>query len=319
MSKKANSGARKAKEKSYRRWGIPLAIAAFLLIMVLTYFAVQSIRAPPGPSWHLDNGNLLVFDNQEPVSATLQPIEATSNYTLEKVTYQSFGDNIYGLLRIPNSSGTKPPVVIVLPGATVNKEADSGMANALSSWGYASLTLDERGNNGETPGPSAMDVNGGYQSYTQGDTPVQYKQIYDILLAYDYIKSRQDLNGNDVAILGESMGGRFAIIAAAMEPEVKGVFTVSAGPYGLQSQDDPTADKFITSIEPASYLSKLPPRKLSMFHFTNDSTIPINMGKSLYDAAGEPKAWHEYEGNTHGVYSETYAGDLHDELRSVLS
>ncbi len=72
-----------------------------------------------------------------------------------------------------------------------------------------------------------------------------------------------DLDGDNVAVLGESMGGRFAIIATALEPRLKAAIGVSTGPYGLQGDDDASV-RFVKSIEPAGYLSSLPPRKLIM-------------------------------------------------------
>ncbi len=56
------------------------------------------------------------------------------------------------------------------------------MAKALCSWGYATLTLDERGNNGKTPGPSPMDSGKRLYAFANGGDPVQYKQVYDVLL-----------------------------------------------------------------------------------------------------------------------------------------
>jgi fermentation-respiration switch protein FrsA (DUF1100 family) len=146
---------------------------------------------------------------------------------------------------------------------------------------------------------------------------VQYAQVYDVLLGYDFIKSRQDLDSGNVAVLGESMGGRFAIVSAALEPGLKTAIAISGGPYGLKGNDD-ASTRFIKSIEPANYLSKLSPRKLIMFHFTDDPVIPLNTGKELFAAAAQPKAWHQYNGSVHGIYSDIYAPDLRDELRSVF-
>ena len=192
------------------------------------------------------------------------------------------------------------------------------MANALCSWGYASLTLDERGNGGETKGSSPMDFTTGYDAYRSGGMPAQYAQIYDVLLGYDYVRSRKDLDGGNVSVLGESMGGRFAIVAAGIEPGFKAAFVVSSGPYGLDAGNNMDALRFVDSVEPATYLKKLPPRKLVMFHFTNDTIIPIAYARSLYDNASQPKAWYRYNGSVHGVYSDMYAPDLHAELRSVF-
>ncbi|CAJ37911.1 alpha/beta hydrolase [Methanocella arvoryzae] len=317
MSKNSKSRARKGQKQAVRRWAVPIALLVFIAIISMAYLAFQSAHETPITLWKLDNASRLGFEQREPVDGSSTVIESTPDYTVENVVYKSFGDNVHALLRIPKNI-TNPPVVIVLPAATVNKEADADMAKALASWGYASLTLDERGNNGSTPGPSAMDLNGGYQAFINNRDPVQYKQVFDVLQGYEYIKSRADLNGSNVAVLGESMGGRFAIVSAALEPGMKGAFVISSGPYGLDRTGNALADQFSTSVEPETYLSMLPPRKVVMFHFTGDKVIPVEQGKSLYANASEPKAWYEYSGDVHGVYSEIYAEDLRNELKAVL-
>ncbi len=99
---------------------------------------------------------------------------------------------------------------------------------------------------------------------------------------------------------------------------MKAAVIVSSGPYGLKAGDNTDAQRFVDSVEPATYLQKLPPRKLVMFHFTNDTIIPIVYGRSLYDNAGQPKAWYRYNGSVHGVYSDIYAPDLHTEMMTVF-
>jgi uncharacterized protein len=307
---------RKRKSRNRVLTGV-IALATLVIALFIAYLLFFNGNSGDGKAWHLDSGGLLAFDARPRVQVTSLPVESTPDWSLENISYESFGTNVHALLRIPKNV-SRPPVVIVLPGATVNKEADAGMAMALASRGYATLTLDERGNNGETPGPNSNDLNSGYAAFVDGGDPVQYKQVYDVLLGYDFIKSRQDLDSNNVAVLGESMGGRFAIVSAALEPGIKAAIAVSGGPYGYKGNDD-ASTRFFKSIEPANYLSKLSPRKLIMFHFTDDPVIPIALGRQLYDAAAQPKAWHQYNGSTHGIYSDVYASDLHDELRSVFS
>lgn len=289
-----------------------------IMAVIVTVFIIpktndQTTETP----WSVDESSHLSFGHRELIAPQADLIEDTGNYSLEKVTYGSYDTKVYGLLRVPKNV-SKPPVVIVLPAATVTKEADAPMATALSSWGYASLTLDERGNGGETGGRSPMDFTTGYEVYRNGGMPAQYSQIYDVLLGYDYVRSRDDLDGGNIAMLGESMGGRFAVVAAGIEPGLKAAFVVSSGPYGLDAGNNRDAIRFVSSVEPATYLKNLPPRKLVMFHFTSDPVIPIAYGRSLYDAAGQPKAWYQYNGSVHGVYSDRYAPDLHAELVSIF-
>ena len=55
-----------------------------------------------------------------------------------------------GLLRIPVSGQNsmakvvRVPGIVLLPGATVTKEREQGLAKYLADLGYATLTLDQR-------------------------------------------------------------------------------------------------------------------------------------------------------------------------------
>ncbi len=316
MSKK--SEAKSIGQRNTRTLLIGLFTLVVILAVVVTLFTLSNRNnQTPETAWSVDASDALSFSHRDLVSPHANLIEDTPNYSLETISYTSYDTTVYGLLRIPKNV-PNPPVVIVLPAATVTKEGDFVMAEALRSWGYASLTLDERGNGGETLGRSPMDFMAGFDAFRNGDLPAQYAQIYDVLLGYDYIRSRKDLDGDNVAVLGESMGGRFAVVAAGIEPGLKAAVVVSSGPYGLKAGNDTDAQRFVDSVEPATYLQKLPPRKLVMFHFTDDTIIPIAHARSLYDNAGEPKAWYQYNGSVHGVYSDMFAPDLHAEMITVF-
>jgi dienelactone hydrolase len=305
---------------------IGLIVAAFILIAIAYYYVSTHPGANTGVTnaqWSLDaSGHLTFPEARGPVEANSTVVESTANYTREEVNYTSFGDQVYASLCIPKNV-TRPPVIIVLPAATINKETDFGMAESLNDMGYASLTLDERGNNGETGGMFAGNWTDGFDSYTAGGTPTQYKQIYDVLRALDYVKSRSDLDGNNVAILGESIGGMWSIITAAEDSQFKGVICVSSSGFNFPVYDNSTqanieANRFLGSMQPSNYLSLLPPRKLVMIHFTNDTTIPISDAKALYANASQPKAFYEYDGDLHGLANLTYMPDLHRELQGML-
>ena len=173
----------------------------------------------------------------------------------------------------------------MLPGATVTKEIDAPMAIGLCKMGYATLTLDERGQGQTDGGVDERDWQTGFNDYINGSTPVQYKQVYDSLKALDYVKSRGDLDGNNVAILGESIGGMWAIVAAGEEPQYKGVITVSSSDFAMPDTNDTGAIQFISAVMPSKYLSSLPPRKLAMFQFDSDPVVHMSDGKVLYDNA----------------------------------
>jgi hypothetical protein len=315
VSKKSVSEKKKAAEKNKRL--IAIASVLFILSVAIVLAYVFFFNAGESKTWSIDGQGLLRFSYRGPVEAFSIPVNSPDDYMFEKIIYRSFGDDVYALLRIPKNV-TSPPVVIVLPAASINKENDGEMAKALASMGYASMTLDERGNNGETKGTFAGDLQAGYIEYKNNGEPVQYEQAYDVLRAIDYVKTRSDVDSKNIAILGESMGGRFAIIAGALDPDVRGVIVISTSGYGQHSYADDKLNEFMKSVEPGYYLERLPPRKFVMVHFKNDTVIPVDMGVELYGRADIPKALYLYDGSVHGLYSDIYSEDLRKELKEIF-
>jgi dienelactone hydrolase len=167
-------------------------------------------------------------------------------------------------------------------------------------------------------GIDERDWQSGFDAYVNGSTPVQYKQVYDALKGLDYVKTRSDVDGNNVAILGESIGGMWAIVAAGEEPQFKGIITISSSDFAIPSTSDTQAIAFKNAVMPSKYVGSLPPRMLAMFQFDADRIVPMSDGKALYENASEPKAWHQYNGSTHGLYDKTYDADLRAELKGML-
>jgi len=266
--------------------------------------------------WYIDPSGKLNFSDRGAVNARIVSTNSTDNYTLQEVVYESFGDNVYALLRVPKNV-TNPPVVVVMPAASITKEADAATAIALCNMGYASLTLDARGI-GETGGDAQNDWAAGFAEFEKGGNPAQYKQVYDALKGLDYVKSRSDLDGNNVSILGESIGGMWAVVAAGIEPSFKGVITISASDFDFNDTSDANATRFIKAVMPSAYLDSLTPRKLAMFQFNDDQVTLMADGKALFDKASEPRAWHQYNGSVHGLWSPLIADDVHQELIGML-
>ncbi len=317
MSKKRIEEKRQKQQKKTRLYAI---IGSIVLVVVVGFFLFAWMNQVSVDKnlklWYIDASGKLNFSDRGAVNARIVSTNSTENYTLQEVVYESFGDNVYALLRVPKNV-TKPPVVVVMPAASITKEADAATAIALCNMGYASLTLDARGI-GETGGDPQDDWANGFVEFEKGGNPAQYKQIYDALKGLDYVKTRGDLDGNNVSILGESIGGMWAIVAAAIEPEFKGVITFSSSDFDFNDTSDINETRFVKAVMPSTYLSSLPPRKLAMFQFDDDSVVPMADGKALYDKASEPKAWHPYNGSVHGLWSPVIADDIHQELIGML-
>jgi fermentation-respiration switch protein FrsA (DUF1100 family) len=160
-----------------------------------------------------------------------------------------------------------------------------------------------------------------YSLFQDGMEPVEHKMVFDALRSVDVLRQDSRIDPKRIAIIGESNGGRFAIIATALDPGIKGVIGISTSGYDTESQlagiNDETLIRFYRSIDPDTYLGFLPPRKLVMLHSDNDNIIPIALAKKTFEKAKEPKQFYEVTTGTHG-FSEGMREPLENETRQML-
>jgi hypothetical protein len=166
--------------------------------------------------------------------------------------------------------------------------------------GYAFLFLDMRGNGGETPG-RPLNLDDDFGRFTSGLTPQYYSCIGDVILVADYLGKRYHV---PVYVVGSSNGGRYAAIAAALDPEISGYIGISTSGFGSPGNAYAgDARRFLLSVDPDTYITRIAPRPVLIFHAQLDPVIPLEQGKALYDSAGEPKQFIVFNG-THGINSE---------------
>jgi fermentation-respiration switch protein FrsA (DUF1100 family) len=67
---------------------------------------------------------------------------------------------------------------------------------------------------------------------------------------------------------------------------------------GEQYSGDPR--RFLLSVDPDNYISRISPRPVWIFHSKTDSIIPFTDGKKLYERAQDPKTFTEFDGG-HGI------------------
>jgi dienelactone hydrolase len=301
---------RKAEKQSFFNSKTIIAIigAVFLLAVIYFFFAQGS------DEWTVSKDGILSYpENRGKVDLKVLNITKGSNYTLETISFTSKDYIVEGLLRIP-SSNRKVPAVVILPGATVPKEGTQGLAEILSSMGYASLGIEQRNLGG-------VDFKYDYELFKADKEPIEHKMVFDALRSVDVLRQDSRIDASKIAIIGESNGGRFAIIAAALDPSISGVIGISTSGYDTESQianvRDETLTRFYRSIDPDTYLGFIPPRKLVMMHSVNDNVIPIDLAKNTFNKAKEPKQFYEVTTGAHG-FSEGMRLNLTIEIRQML-
>ena len=312
-TKKASSGAKISK---------PTVLLLGFLLIVVGVFGIlynPSNSTQEKVTWEVSESGILSFPQKGEPVFTAQEIEDTYSPdnpdTLKLMSFESGEDKIQALLRIPansNNTSSFSPGIVLLPGATISKEAEQGLAVELSKMGYATLTIDQRNLGG-------VNVEKDLELFRAGLEPVEYLMVYDALKATDVLAAQPEIDSKKLAIIGESNGGRFAILACSLEPALKGVIGISTSGYGTEEIDpasvaDLETYRFYRSIDPDIYLSTLPPAKFVQIHSFNDTLISYDTALKTFALAKEPKAMYNVTEPTHG-----YTGSMRPYLEKELS
>ena len=250
---------------------------------------VLSVLVLAGVGWiGAERGIHPSLNDDLPVLEDYPQLEAA----LENVTFKSSDDTILAGWFIP---GESPTTVILLHGFTDIRNKMLPHADFLHDAGYSVLLFDFR-SRGESEGDAVT---------------LGFHERGDVQGAVQYLKDRPDADGENVGVLGVSMGAATAIMAAAETPELKAVVSESA----FKSVDSAIASSFEHYIDlpafpfapitvliieqllgintdqvvPEEYVGLISPRPVFIIHGQEDETIVPEDADALYAAATEPK------------------------------
>lgn len=275
------------------------AIAVIVLAAALFYYESpqESRKAEKGAikeeyrnPWQVDKNGYLSYPlDRGDIKFSREDYGIEGNLSVHKVIYQSRNGNIYGLLVLPATAPNLLPGVVLLPGAGVSKESELNLAKKIALLDMVVLVIDQRGV-GETGG-NLNPIEQDYLDFLNGKEPTQHLMVYDALRAYDLLYSAPFVDPDKIIIAGESLGGRIAVIAAAIDRNIKGVVAISSSGLDLEKTNDTNVNAFLNSIDSDHYIDLIAPRKLVMIHSLNDTIIPLNSAINSYSKAQEPKAF----------------------------
>lgn len=130
------------------------------------------------------------------------------------------------------------------------------------------------------------------------------------MAAVEYLKTREDVDRSNLGVLGVSMGGSVAIMAAAMTPDIKVVVVDSPFASATRGIEEgftrvtglprfPFAPVALTIIEwrlgislddiaPIEQVAAFNPQRRLLIHGTADTHVNSGNSEDLFAAAGEP-------------------------------
>lgn len=184
--------------------------------------------------------------------------------------------------------------IVLCHGAWTNHREMESRAEALWNRGFSVMTFDFQG---------CGESGGRY-------TTLGLREADDLVAAVDYLVAQGD--PGPVGVLGNSMGGAVAIIAAGRDERIKAVATDGAfasagrdfvgyafrGVSGLSPtlfQDavvmmsESVSGARLDRVRPIASIGRVAPRPVMLIHGTDDAMIRVAEAHMLYAAAGEPK------------------------------
>lgn len=185
----------------------------------------------------------------------------------------------------PAWNGAKAPVLLFLHGARWNVEGSAPRIRRMQELGFSVLAIDYRGFGKSSP-----------------DLPSENMAYEDARAAWDWLGARQP--GQPRYIFGHSLGGAVAIeLASRVNDEagtiVEGTFSSIADVVGTMKWGWLPLRLLITqpfdSVEKVARLGS----PLLVVHGSDDQLIQPALGRRLFEAARQPKAFVLVEGGSH--------------------
>lgn len=180
------------------------------------------------------------------------------------------------------------PVLIYLHGNALNISANVEHAQRLHGLGVSVLMLSYRG-----------------YGRSDGDRPSEAKTCQDADAGWRYLSSERNIPPADILIYGHSLGGAVAIELAVRHPEARGLIVEST----FTSIRDMAARSGALRIFPLDLilarrfdsLSKVGRLRLPVLflHGTDDTVVPPEMSRRLYEQTRAPKRLQLISGGGH--------------------
>ncbi len=275
--------------------------ACILAVLLIAAAAIAGCTSSPAKSSYSVDGNGILSVTCAPATTTEQVPFSNDTYTKSRIVMHTGSGDVVTYLSTPKSPKA---AIVYAPGAGEKIAGHEDRMVRFAAAGYAFLFVDTRGNGAETPGTpfGPQLVQQDFSLFEKGDWPQYYLTVCDLVSAQQLLSARLSV---PVYAVGSSNGGRYAAVAAGVDPAFAGYVGISTSDWGVLDaflQQGYTGDpvRFATSLEPGTYLAKISPRPVWIFHARKDPIIPFEDGKAFFSRASEPKTFVEFSGD-HGI------------------
>jgi dipeptidyl aminopeptidase/acylaminoacyl peptidase len=217
------------------------------------------------------------------------------------VTFDSDGHRLLGTLYLARGTASKPTALLLHGCPGLEQNAD--LAVTLRDRGWNSLVFHYRGCWGSA-GP-----------YDLRTIP------RDVTAAVDYLHGggHPGVDAGRLAVIGHSLGGWAAVLAAAADPRLRAVAIYGTAVHLAGIELDETQicreftrflattpaefvrqrDEASAHLDPAGAVASISPRPLLVVHGTDDRWVPAEQARRLHAHARQPCRYVEIAGANH--------------------
>jgi dienelactone hydrolase len=213
----------------------PLRCSCLVLLFVATVFADEP-KAPsyPPPAKVREAFRKLLDRPAVPLDVAIEETSHSKGLVIEKLSFASEKKPGGGVERVPTllvrpeKAKKKLPVVIVLHGTGGNKEKMRGWLDDLAKRNIIGVAIDARYHGARSGGAK------GATAYNQAiirawkakpgepqEHPFYFDTCWDLWKTVDYLRTRDDVDGERIGMIGISMGGIQTWLAATVDERVK--------------------------------------------------------------------------------------------------
>lgn len=228
-----------------------------------------------------------------PLNGVVTSKAMLSGYTRQHISYDAFdGERVTAYLVLPDQiKNRKHKTVVLLHGLTQSKDQwwkESGpwsfpgqITKALLENGFAVFALDAR-NHGERL--QSWDPQNPYayikESRVNGFSKMVLNSAIDVRRGIDYLESRSDLDLDDLAVIGFSMGGCIAWATTAADSRIKHLVAM-ATPNKLMKETD-----VIPLFSPLNFAPEITKPSVLMVMATKDNFYTQVDANNLFNTVG---------------------------------
>ena len=146
------------------------------------------------------------------------------NRDSKNITYPSGTETVTGYVALPEGAGRKPAIIVIQEWWGLN-DFIRGKSDEFSRKGYVALAVDlYRGKVATDPDTAHQLMRGLPED----------RAIRDLKAAFDYLRSRDDVDATRIGSVGWCMGGGYSLAVALAQPKLAGAVIY----YGRLVTDD---------------------------------------------------------------------------------